>query len=165
MKCCDLWGEVCRLSYQIIRLDSWLLAVGLCLLGRVHRCSVGARLWWWQHPTSQHDMKSDHPVQPHTPSPRLRGPPTTPRLGFQRSDSARISIGRGRTRNSLKTPSPRPGGPVSPSLSRGSQPTSPSPGPRPASPASLRPRPSRGRGRPVSLPNKVRLSPSLSGKY
>ena len=72
-----------------------------------------------------------------TPSPRLRGPPT-PRLGFSRSDSTRISIGRGRSRNSLRTPSPRPGAP-------------PSPCPGPASPPAGRARPSRGgRARPLS---------------
>ena len=71
------------------------------------------------------------------------------RSTFHRSESARISLGRGRSRNSLRTP-PSP-------LARVSAP--PSPSPSAGSPVHLRPgsspRPPRGRGRPVSLPTNL----------
>lgn len=110
------------------------------------------------------------PQTPQTPS----TPRYSPRPAFQRTDFSRVSIGRGRSRNSLRQvrpgphpPAVRPGGPTSapssPALRTSvapPRPVSDSSGQTPAtapvssSPPSFRPRPGpRTRGRPASFPD------------
>jgi len=93
---------------------------------------------------------------------RLPPTPSTPSLGprsaFQRTDSTRISIGRGRTRNSLKQPRPGPSAPPSP-LSRVSALSAP-PSPSVSTPVALRSK--QGQGRPISVGTSQPDSPSPS---
>ena len=101
-----------------------------------------------------HDMSGPSDARHQARLPASPSPGARPAAGFQRSDSTRISIGRGRSRASVKAP------PSPLSLSRVpavSAPASPS-----AGQATLRARPSqlpapvgrgRGRGRPTSLPS------------
>ena len=101
-----------------------------------------------------HDMSGPSDARHQARLPASPSPGARPAAGFQRSDSTRISIGRGRSRASVKAP------PSPLSLSRVpavSAPASPS-----AGQATLRARPSqlpapvgrgRGGGRPTSLPS------------